>query len=204
MSSLINVGAAGANIVERSTELGKLIVVFQEHAPSPAKGTADIEQRYTLFARAINQRSLGCSEYRGFNSDRSTFTWDFYSSREKLFPPRCLLSVNIKTPWTLKTPKTLGVPCYAFYEYCHDKLHFRYCESESISEEHSVCERDNILSLSTYPFNVISVKSDPHTYIHYCCQWMWKIDKLFHVHYYSFGCRMLQNKICIQRFKIHF
>lgn len=57
MSSLINVGTAGEHTSPaRPTELGKLIVVFQEGAPS-LRRRRDIEQRYTLFALAINQRA---------------------------------------------------------------------------------------------------------------------------------------------------
>lgn len=74
MSSLINVGAAGANIVGWSTELGKLIVVFQECAPSPRKGTVDIKQRcYTLFAGAINQRSLPVPYRSGIQFGRHAY-----------------------------------------------------------------------------------------------------------------------------------
>lgn len=58
-SSLINVGAAGANIVKRPTRLRKLIVVFQERAfHLREKGLGGYRTMlHTLFARAINQCS---------------------------------------------------------------------------------------------------------------------------------------------------
>lgn len=80
MSSLINVGAAGVNILGRPTELGELIVVFQECALSPGEEKICVcvwissSVTRCLQVRLINvPRS---SRYRGnsiqFNSDRRT------------------------------------------------------------------------------------------------------------------------------------
>lgn len=124
MPSLINVGAAGAR-TSRPTELGKLIVVFQErHSISSTveKGPRDIEQRYTLFALAINQRSraLRYQASRESNSfGRSAPTWDSSLLRgKKNFPVRYLLSANAKTPLLKASRSSLeGSRNASIYEY---------------------------------------------------------------------------------------